>query len=607
MKKLILPLIFVPFLASAQNEMQISDHDIKSKFLTVVKDAEVEGMLSKTAEFNKCRDMNKFDPKQTDAIKKANLKAASDCFKTELAKNKDSKALQKLSENLQLQNYGLVKSKNISEITEYLSKKMHKALTGVDPDDKNPENQKWENQKIVDQKVFVDLYTNQLMKGALFEVSRFCFENLERPGEDKTDFATYWSSAIIDSLMKPDPKDGSKQIADVDKLSDVGSTSFFKISTDDLSKKENVYGDIKKGLSATAIDPVAYNKFFGFCQSALPRLCDKFKADTKVTDSHDNKLTDTSTTVSSGKMSVGANACLTMEKLKSIRTILANTEKVAKQFDEMGENKNSFALQMIKNPKIYQRGKGQGEDSLDELTSVSSADMLTEGQDDKLSELEKECAAGKGGSECDDFLVEGESLDKAIHNVESEMNLKREIEMARVKELAQKPDDLKKYLTDNGLFDLLAKFEDKANPMSAADIEIEIGKVYDARKVAEIESLKLKVGKRQVSEADNKTDADKNQLKADNIKETKEERARLAQVVMFNNIITSQLDLSDKDGNKVGRNVTGLNKELEGMGNSYDATLFSGIKEDAKKNGSKLDDISISGGGIIDSILGKAP
>jgi hypothetical protein len=50
-----------------------------------------------------------------------------------------------------------------------------------------------------------------------------------------------------------------------------------------------------------------------------------------------------------------------------------------------------------------------------------------------------------------------------------------------------------------------------------------------------------------------------------------------------------------------------LNKELEGMGNSYDATLFSGIKEDAKKNGSKLDDISISGGGIIDSILGKAP
>jgi hypothetical protein len=181
------------------------------------------------------------------------------------------------------------------------------------------------------------------------------------------------------------------------------------------------------------------------------------------------------------------------------------------------------------------------------------------------------------------------------------MNLKRQIEIARVREMHGKVDDLKKYLTDNGHFDLLDKLE-KDNTY---DIGPELAKIYDARKVAEIENLKLKVGKRQVSEADNKTDVDKKDMIEKNIKDTKEERARIAQVVMFNNIITSQLELEDNAGNKVGRNVTGVNKEFAGMGKAYDPNLFSGIQADAKKSGSGLDDISISGGGIIDSILGK--
>jgi hypothetical protein len=302
----------------------------------------------------------------------------------------------------------------------------------------------------------------------------------------------------------------------------------------------------------------------------------------------------------------GGNACLTLERLKSIRTAMKKTEDVAKQFEEMGEKKGDFALQMIKNPKFYQRGKGAGEDSLDEISSNSSSDMLQDDKGNDLDQLETDCKnGGSGKKECDEFLVVGDSLDSAIQNVETEMNLKRELEVAQITELKNKPDDLEKYLEENGHYDLLAKMK---NPGPGVNWEEEIANIYNARKTAEIESLRSKLGKRQISEKDSNDPAtNKNLLIEGNIKDAKEERARLAQVVMFNNIITSQLQLYDQSGAKVGRNVNGWNKEMEGMksSNTYDDTLFTGVQQIANDEGNKGDDTTISGGDIIDSILGK--
>jgi hypothetical protein len=608
MNKLILSLVFIPALAFGQKK-EISDKAIENQFLTVVKDVEVETMLGKTAEFNDCRKLNEFNSKDKKPERDQKLADATKCFEEKLAKNKDPKALQNLADSLKLENFGLIKSKNVNDITKYLSKKMHKSLTGVDIDDKNS---KWGHEKIVDQKVFIDLYTNQLMKSALFEVSRFCFENLEIGGAGVTpttkagsNFSSYWYPAnsttkIVD--FEPDPKypnDPKKMRAKIQGISDTGSTSFLDMTNIDVTKKEDVLKHIQKGITSSDTKPDQYKEFFSFCQSTITQLCDEFRSkDAGVKNATKNETKDTTTIKG---MSRGANACLTMDKLQSLRTTMANTAKVAAQFDEMGEEKDKFALKMIQNPNIYERGKGKNEDSLDDITTATSADMLQDGGDDKLSNLETQCKADATTEDCKAYLVENESLDKAINNVESEMNLKRQIEIARVREMHGKVDDLKKYLTDNGHFDLLDKLE-KDNTY---DIGPELAKIYDARKVAEIENLKLKVGKRQVSEADNKTDVDKKDMIEKNIKDTKEERARIAQVVMFNNIITSQLELEDNAGNKVGRNVTGVNKEFAGMGKAYDPNLFSGIQADAKKSGSGLDDISISGGGIIDSILGK--
>lgn len=606
MKKLILPLIILTILASAQAQEvpEISDTKIKSDFLTIVKDVGVEDQLSKTAEFNDCRKENEYKPDDTPTQKEEKLRKATECFKKKLPN--DPAALKKLSENLQLENYGLVKSKNVSEITEYLSKKMIKSLTGKDPDKITKESLAWKNQKIVDQKVFIDLYKNQLIKSALFEVSRYCFENLRITANSaSTDFSTHWS-AIINGYNPNNDK------PDVNIIDDLGVPSFFKLDPNtDATKNDQVYKDLVTGLSGgQQISAELYEKFFTYCQKSLPLLCEKFRS--KVTSQTKNANGEDLSVANSSASSMtnGANSCLTMDKLRSIRKAMANTDLVAKQFDEMGADKNKFALQMLENPKIYQRGKGAGEESLDELTSFSSSDMLEgSNQQEDLAQLEKDCEVGKGGSDCEKFLAVGNQLENAISNVETEMNLKREIEIARVRELKNqnKIKELDAYLEENGMFDILEKKKNDPN----FDIETEIGNIYDARKVAEIEALKLKVGKRQISEkdSDTKSDTDKNKMIAENIKDTKEERARLAQVVMFNNIITSQLNLSKKVGDKyesVGRNTSGWTKEAKGLkASGMDESLFSGIQEIADKEGIKTDDTNIAGGGIIDMILGN--
>lgn len=588
----------------------ISDNEIKNKFLTVVKDVEVEDMIGKTTEFNDCRNDNKFVKDNKDKDK--NLQIATACFKKKLV-GKDPKALQKLAEDLRLENYGLIKSKNVNDITDYLAKKMHKSLTGIDPDEKDPkkmlEQLKWENRKIVDQKVFIDMYNGQLMKSALFEVSKFCFENLRKKNATGANFSDHWNKSLPEIT---DPTT-NKEIPNVSEINDQSLPPFFDenaMKGTDMSKSADVIGKIVTGLTpvGTPVDAEEYGKFFLYCQKAMPLLCEEFRKTVK------DKTTDTATkeekTVTVGtEMTKGANACLTMDRLKAIRITLSNTEKVIKQFEEMGED-SAVALTNFKSPKFYERGKGANEESLDEITSYSSADMLAGSKEDK-EDLATKCSAGQS-SECDEYLVEGDSLDKAIHNVESEMNLKREIEVATVEQIKDKPEELEKYLSDNGHFDLLNKINDKTNPLSKDEIVAEISKIFDARKVAEIETLKLKVGKRQMNEKEitDLGEPGKQKQIVENINANKNERARLAQVVMFNNIITSQLDLTDKtSGDSVGRNVNGWKKELAGMEGtkSYDDSLFSGIKAEAEKNGSKVDDASIVGGGIIDSILGKAP
>lgn len=604
----------MPFLVHAQEMgMGLSDGDIKKKFLSTVKDVEVEKLLGASAEFNKCREKGKFDSADSKDKQTVKLNDATTCFKDELSK-KTPAELKKLSESLSLQDYGLVKSNSVNDVTEYLQKKMTKSLTGRDPDEKDPEKikeqLKWGKQKIVDQKVFVDLYKNQLMKNALFEVSRYCFENLRiKNNNSDSNFATHWAkSGGLDDLVE-NPTTKVKEPKDLSQLTDSGEPPFFPKTSFDTSKKEVVYKEILNGLAGgMEISTKQYEHYFTYCSAAMPALCNQYKKDLLKTPSPESSIVTTDFT-DTKNFSIGAASCLAMDRLRNLRRAMDNTDKVAKQFDEM-EQKDGAALKMLSDPLFYERGNNANEESLDELTAVSSASMLDKSETNKDKEkLAKDCETGQGGSKCDDFLSEGDDFNKALIRTETEMTLKRELEVARVKKLKD-VKELKEYLTENGMYEILNDLENNPS-MTPEAVALEIGKIYEARKVATIQGLKLKVGQRQISEKDakGKTPDELNRIKYENVKTSSEEKARLAQVVLFNNIITSQLSLKDSKDKNLGRNVTAWNKEIKGItedsGLSEDDTLFKGLQKTAKEEGKNIDNASLVDGGIIDSILGK--
>ncbi len=612
---------------------ELSDEEIRNHHMSLIKDNQVENQLLQNDVFNDCRKKNEFKADDTQDSKDLKVKAAAQCFHDNLPK--DAESLKKISDTLDLQSYGLVNGKDSSSIVDYLTRKISKSLTGVDPKEtdqaKQLEDLKFGKRKMVDQRVFLDLYTNQLVKSALQEVSRFCFENLAqiKPLKNKngSSIEDYWAN--LSQLYKTSQDKNGKtiKIADEDQLTDIFDPKDSFLDTTkikDLKDKKETYNAIMQGIAQQAIKPAFHQEFFAFCQSAIKPLCDfhRKEVEKKLSPSSTTTPPPSNTTLAVSqryadsknlKMEKGESACLTLDRLTAIRGAIKKSELVGKQFDEMGEKKGDFALRMLSTPQMYARGKGQGEESLDDISNMTSSDIIDNEDFTEIKNLDEKCKNSPTDPECDQFLVKSDNLDKAITHIENEMNLKREIEIARAKELQKKDQkSLIEYLDDQGLFDLSAKVKASANGGAPIDIEKELKIIYEARKIAAIDAIKFKVGKRQISEKtlsdlESQNPNEKSQIIQENIGDVKAEKIRMAQVIMFNNIITSQLDLKDTSGKTIGRNVGGWKKEFKGLDkeNGINPNLFDGIQAEAEKNESKSDDTSIAGSGLIDSILGK--
>ena len=604
MKKLIFPMIFIsiPLLGHTQEIFNAEDG---KQIVSRIKDIEVQEMLSKTGEFKNCRDKNPFVAGEDEPTRTKKIKDAEACFKAELSKNSSAKKLEELSETLRLQQYGLVPSKNVKDIQKYLSDKMTKALTGVDPNEPDPkkllENMKFKNRKIVDQKVFIDLYKSQLGKNALYEVSRFCFENLRKTGEkSKITFADHWAGYQSNIISEKT----------IDLYDDSGEPKFGK-TLQDASDKDKVFQDIFQsinGASGTGLNENEMSAFFMDCGKIIVPLCKKFEASLKFSDTYTttSKVDVSTASTTSTPANVGAAACLAKNRIQEYKKALVNAEKVSEQFAEMGLEAQKSALISLQDPvKFY--GRSADDESIDDLTNNTSADIFTGGytKDQLASDKAKECEEKPELATCESFISKGDTLDKAKHHIEMEMTLKREVEMARVRELVAKGrENLDKYLEENGYMDIL---KEKDTLTDDKIVEL-IGASFEAKKIALLAEINNKLGKRQVSEK--ATDADIQKTAKEVVQETKEERARLAQVVLFNNVITSYLTLKKKDGSgkteDVGRNVNAWKKEEKALtASKVDPTLFENLKASNDGVSGLGKDNQIAGFEILDEILGK--
>jgi hypothetical protein len=580
-RALTLPLLFCwPVLAVTEMPNEVTNKKVVAR----IKDAQVEDLLKKTNEFDACRKKYKIDDKDT-SKKTGALNDAVTCFRNELKKtNKSEEQLKKLADDLKLEHYGLIPSKNVKDITNYLSNKMYQAMTGVDPEEKDMakkiEDLKFKNRKMIDQKVFIDLYMTQLGKSAMFEISRFCFENFRLKNSTADNFHSHWNQS---SAFTNAPAISLSQ------LSDQGQPEFSLNLVDPKDTKAAFDGIIKSIAGTTSqVDGKEMENFFNFCSSQIRHLCGQYQDSVKNNSSDNN----------------GAQACLTSARLQEIRKAMTDSEKVAKQFNEMSGS--SAAIILAEPVKFYDRGLSNEENSIDNLTNVSSADLLkggVNGNGEDFDKLSKQCK-GNLSAECEKYLnSDADTFRKIHHQNELEMNLKKEVELARINKFSD--ESLKEYLKESGYLELLARVEN--NNCNKDCVEKEVEKIFTAKIKAITDTLEDKVGKRQLSDDDLKDKSKVETNVQDSIQEAKEERARLAQVVMFNNIITSNLPLYEKKGDKeveVGRNVNAWKVEERGLNKeNIKSDLFQNLQNTAKTSSSAKQN-SVVGLGMLDNILG---
>ena len=561
---------------------ELKDIDLKNKFISVLKDVEIEKLLEGSTEVQDCLNKNKFT-KTSGATPASDAKAreAETCFKEKL-KNKSEKELKELSAKLGLKSFGLVPSDNVQDISEYLGDKMWEAMTNVNrKDNRNKEMLKFKNRKLIDQKVFFQLYTTQLGKNALFEISRFCFQNLRKENEPQQgdNFVTYWADVMNGANLT---------------VLDTGDLKWGSFS--DSTSKEKIYKDIFNGIG-TGFNPEKLGKFHTFCMNQIKDLCKKFENETNKKDNPN-----------------GANACLTKAKLQEIRHALSNTELILEQFNKDFSDGTVVVLDKVdgkpQKPQWYDHGKEDDRKSIDNLTNVTSMDILEGGKKEQQQKLQEKCTTEPGASDCEGFLVVDDSGIKAEHTLDMEMRLKKEVEQARIRQLKTKgQQEMKDYLTENGYFDLLEQWE--KGELNNDNIEAAMEKIFEAKREAALKAIRNKISKRQITEeeAESSKPEGVQKMKQENAKEALEERARIAQVLLFNNIIVSRLELKKKGtGEDAGRNIGGLKKEMEELdkvAGSIDPELFQNLKNSVKEEKSGIKSDTIVGLEIIDSILGK--
>ncbi len=567
MRRLGLIIFFLSFSLNAKEIL--SEEDLKDKFISVVKDNEIETKLQNSSEIQECIKSSKFDPKDNDQQRKKKAEDAEKCFGDKLGKQ-DPEKLKELADQFQLESFGLIKNKTTKEITEYFTDKLHKAMTGVDRKAKrNEESLKFKNRKLVDQEDFIKLYSNHLTQSVLFEISKYCFENLRNAGATSTtSFAEHWGNF---DLTGP--------------VTDLGNGEFSKnINTTDTKSS---YDGIFKGIVGNGTIPTQkLNDFFKFCMAQIPKLCETFEKCVK-----DGR----------GNCSLGSNSCLVKSKLQEARKVVNDTKKIEELFKKDLTGGTSINL----GDDSPQHFRASGENSYINLSSITSYDILEGGklEDDERLKLAEKCSKEPEDPDCEKFIVIDDSKNKSEFNADLAERLKKVAEIKKIKELDNK--NLEEYLKEQGYLELAEKA--KSGALNKDEIANEIEKIFNAKREATLSALSSKIGKRQMTEEeankkDNSTDPKKSAIQ-ENAEEVVKERARMSQVVLFNNILTSFVEATEEKTNKVRKFGATWKKEQESLENDakgkVDESLFAGFEQ-------SFDDNSGSEGGEsanIDSLL----
>ncbi|MFT6632515.1 MAG: hypothetical protein ACJAS4_002479 [Bacteriovoracaceae bacterium] len=204
MKKILLTILTILVSTSSFSE-EVSEKELNT-FLEAIKEKKDEELLISSPDFEKCQtDLENFR-KQTDGGEGGEnyKKKLGECVKETILGEDgvegSNEKLLKIADNLGLESYNKGASSSSTSIRDYLSKRIYKAIHGVDRDKKDLT--QFKDRKIVNHDIYYQLYAEQVGKNTLLEVSKYCLENFGLK-DKKQDFLYL---VPIGSPEKTDPK-----------------------------------------------------------------------------------------------------------------------------------------------------------------------------------------------------------------------------------------------------------------------------------------------------------------------------------------------------------------------------------------------------------------
>jgi hypothetical protein len=554
-------IILILFISSLSAQ-DISPQELKDRFTSTIKDGWVENKMADSPNVKKCIDDNKITPEDLENVQAADAKQAKavDCFNK---LNLSAEELKKLETSLGLGGLKLVEGNDTKKMTEYLTKRLQRALYGEN-------NQlldgfvkiKRKNQatasslKLVDQKIFVDLYEMQMGKNIVFEISKYCYRDLQynfAQGMDKK----------IEAVSMIGPQTKENEVADfTDEPPKTATTS-------EGSKK------VFEQLNPSVSDDLQHG-FISGCAFTMKLLCAVYEK--KPTEKR------------------GELSCLTLKNLRAYRNTLATlqSEGYKKLWTDIASGKGF-------NRKVPgdQYNPNQDGQTFDDLTSLTSKDVQAAYGEDTTnvtSELkQKGCDQHPETPDCAKFFFKANE-DVMIKNAETKNKMAIEFEKQKLDKITERKS-LKEYLNQRGYTDLIAELETLTTPIDAF-INDKVFPRFKAEKQAQFEQLAGSFERKQIKEKD--TVGIK---KVDNyITEIKNKKNQLSELVTFNNVVMSYLSICTDPKAKSGadcdpkamarytsagrREVEGMTGEMEGSTQQYFETYSKEVTAGKGKQGS---------------------
>lgn len=605
--RILLFTLVVPLVVKAQSELTPQDYEgLSRRFVSTIKETQVDTQMLSVPSVQSCVERNRIeesdlqDPQkyrtgpgnteETKAEKKR--REARECFLQAMSGASDAD-LQNLANQLQLDQFGLVKGKSTQELTNFFTTRIQSAIYGAGS---AGEDRRLRDRTIVDHNVYLTLYESRVSKNFLLEVSRYCSQDLLPVnsagvafGSNDPAYYIEWKSLLSspngDCKLSSTPTELAKKCLS-NRVSDAKPPRQPPVSTSTPAASAAAttapdpylsFSQVLQDPSVGTIAPDDLRDIFIACLKIIPQVCElKVYCDSWPKDSTGNRIMPVPQDLAARypqfqdpsiscptDVKFGEKSCALQQKIRGYRVNIAALAKIKSENGTIDADRESDKLGRfdLKNPQeVYTNESAAADRSVEAVTTVTSSEIsgTIDEINNKYAEKydEEGCAQRPEDKKCEAFFYSNEEATR-FANQGLLYDAATEREKASIKKLSG--DELKTYLTEKGYTDLKARLESGASETDivklaqdrfSAERDASYGQMADAFK-----------DKQLIGRPATGTDS-VDEVATTSVKKFQDANKQISQLLLFNNVVTSFITTEDERGQQ-SSNTGVLRRELQ--------------------------------------------